>query len=210
MFFLLLALWFVFNGRFTVEVLIVGIVVCLAVYVFICAFMGYSPLKDLKAIKNIFRYLMISPYLNRADEEGLEYLEIPDDRRLLVSVHFYTPYKFTGNSEDMDVNISTWNVEEEYTRTIDAQMEFLKEFIEERKVPVVITEMGATYKGNNDDRIRWIDYVTDGFDELGISYFWWDDNYEEDKKSYGILDRINNRIAYEDIVDALIGDEKAE
>lgn len=60
MFILLLLLWFVFNGRFTLEVLLVGLAVSFAVYVFICVFMGYSPGKDLKFFSHFpkaIRYL---------------------------------------------------------------------------------------------------------------------------------------------------------
>ncbi len=54
MFFLLLILWIIFNGRFTLEILIFGIVISLLIYIFLCCFMGYGPKKDFNAFLHIF------------------------------------------------------------------------------------------------------------------------------------------------------------
>ena len=53
MYLLLLLLWLIFNGRFTLEVLIIGMIVCLFIYVFMCVFMGFSPKKELKNLWHI-------------------------------------------------------------------------------------------------------------------------------------------------------------
>ena len=46
MYFLLFGFWVLLNGRWTVEIAIVGLIVCAALYAFMCAFMGYSPKKE--------------------------------------------------------------------------------------------------------------------------------------------------------------------
>jgi len=51
MFFVLLLLWIAFNGRFTLEVFLFGVVISGALYAFMCKFMGYSPKKELTALK---------------------------------------------------------------------------------------------------------------------------------------------------------------
>ena len=51
MFILLLALWIIFNGRFTVEILVIGAVVSAAVCVFLHVFAGYSFKKEIRAIR---------------------------------------------------------------------------------------------------------------------------------------------------------------
>ncbi|MCQ2506102.1 MAG: Na+/H+ antiporter subunit E [Lachnospiraceae bacterium] len=57
MFFVLLLLWIAFNGRFTVEVLLFGIVISALLYAFMCKFMGFSPKKELIAFKKTGSWL---------------------------------------------------------------------------------------------------------------------------------------------------------
>lgn len=51
MFLLFLALWIIFNGRVTVEILLFGVVISAAMYWFICKFMGYTPQSELIILK---------------------------------------------------------------------------------------------------------------------------------------------------------------
>lgn len=51
MYFAFLILWIIFNGRLTLEVLLVGMVLCAALYLFCCKFMNFSIRRDLKLLK---------------------------------------------------------------------------------------------------------------------------------------------------------------
>ena len=44
-------LWVIFNGKFTLEIALFGIVISLTVYAFICKFMDWNPKRDLYIIK---------------------------------------------------------------------------------------------------------------------------------------------------------------
>ena len=57
MLFFLYFMWFVFNGSITVEIAVIGAVVCLFLYAFICRFLGYSPKKDIFAVGLILKCL---------------------------------------------------------------------------------------------------------------------------------------------------------
>ena len=57
MFLVLFLLWVVFNGKLNWEIAIFGVVLSAAVYAFSCAFLEYSPKKDLAAVKKIPRVL---------------------------------------------------------------------------------------------------------------------------------------------------------
>ena len=46
MYFLLFGFWVLLNGKWTAEIAIVGVIVCAALYAFMCSFMGYSPKKE--------------------------------------------------------------------------------------------------------------------------------------------------------------------
>lgn len=43
---------------------------------------------------NQYRFLMVCPYAANSTEPALAALELPDDDRLIVSVHAYIPYSF--------------------------------------------------------------------------------------------------------------------
>ena len=52
MYVLFVLLWIIFNGKFTWEILWIGVIVSALLYWFVCRFMGYSIKKDLHAIAN--------------------------------------------------------------------------------------------------------------------------------------------------------------
>ena len=47
MYFIFLALWIIFNGKFTLEILLFGIVIASVIYWFMCRFIDFSIQKDL-------------------------------------------------------------------------------------------------------------------------------------------------------------------
>lgn len=51
MIFVLFALWLVFNGKVTLEIVLFGIVLSAAVYWFCCKFLEYSPKRELLALR---------------------------------------------------------------------------------------------------------------------------------------------------------------
>lgn len=57
MFLLFWVLWVVFNGKLDLEVAILGVVISLAVFAFMCKFGDYSIKREKKLIKNSFRLL---------------------------------------------------------------------------------------------------------------------------------------------------------
>lgn len=54
MFLLYFALWIVFNGRVTLEIVLFGLVIATVLYWFICKYMNYNPKTELKILKNFF------------------------------------------------------------------------------------------------------------------------------------------------------------
>ena len=53
MIFVLYILWIIFNGRFTAETAVVGLIICCALYFFLCRFLGYNIKNDIVSIKKI-------------------------------------------------------------------------------------------------------------------------------------------------------------
>lgn len=62
MFLLYFILWVVFNGNFTLEIAIFGVVIAAVMFAFTCRFMDYSIAKEKRLFKNIFlmlRYVFV-------------------------------------------------------------------------------------------------------------------------------------------------------
>lgn len=57
MYLLYFALWVIFNGNFTLEIALFGIVVAAAVFAFTCKFMDYSIEKEKQMLKKVFKML---------------------------------------------------------------------------------------------------------------------------------------------------------
>lgn len=51
MFILLLLIWFIFNGKITLEITILGVILCALIYLFMCRFMDYSVREDIALIQ---------------------------------------------------------------------------------------------------------------------------------------------------------------
>ncbi|NBH83754.1 sodium:proton antiporter [bacterium C-53] len=62
MFLFLVCLWIMFNGKFTIEIAVFGIVIALAVFLLMCRFMDYSLEKEKKLfliLPDIIKYLFL-------------------------------------------------------------------------------------------------------------------------------------------------------
>ena len=57
MFVIFFLIWIIFNGQFTLEIAVFGLVIAGAMYWFICKFTGYKPRTDLLLCKRFFLML---------------------------------------------------------------------------------------------------------------------------------------------------------
>lgn len=57
MFILLLLIWIIFNGKITLEITILGMILCACVYFFMCRFMDYSFKKDAALVRRSVFFL---------------------------------------------------------------------------------------------------------------------------------------------------------
>lgn len=121
--------------------------------------------------ENKNRWLLIPAYCSQYRREALEALEIPQDDKIIVSVHAYVPYSFTlGDDED-----AVWDADSaEDTARIDTIMEDFEELFLKNGIPVAITEFGCQEKDNESMRLAWVEYYTQAAEEKGIPCIWWD------------------------------------
>lgn len=57
MFILLLLIWFIFNGKITPEITILGMILCACIYFFMCRFMDFSFKKDAALVRRSVFFL---------------------------------------------------------------------------------------------------------------------------------------------------------
>lgn len=97
MFFAFLLLWIIFNGRLTVEILLIGMILSAALFAFCCRFMGYSVRKDMRMFRLLpmavqYIVLLIIEIL-KANRQVLFYIMTPRYQVEPVLVHFTSDLK---------------------------------------------------------------------------------------------------------------------
>lgn len=145
--------------------------------------------------------------------------------RMMLEVHFYTPYQFTlmtsdatwGNqfyywgagyhsTTDPDHN-PTWGEEAE----VDRLFGLMKTKFVDQGIPVVIGEFGAIRRlsltGSDltlhlASRAHFHDYITEQANANGLLPFYWDNGYSSDHQ-FGIFDRWSNTVSDQPSLDAL-------
>lgn len=145
---------------------------------------------------NRTRYLLISPYAGNCGTEAMQGLVIPDDGRLIVSVHMYTPYSFCQKEDGEKV----WDNAGTREQVEQAFFEMYRLFVE-RHVPVILTEFGCVDKGNTQERLAWTGYYMEQARRYGISCIWWDCG------GYALLDRENKTWRFPEIVEVLTNEQ---
>jgi endoglucanase len=131
----------------------------------------------------------------------------PKHKRLLISVHMYTPYDFAMNG-DMSKNVLT----QEYKNEIESKLNTLKNRWINNGYYVVITEMGATDKKNTDQRIAWARFYVGKAKALNIPCVVWDNNifntnWDANEK-FGLFHRSQGTFEPDSYVNALIQSAK--
>lgn len=152
---------------------------------------------------NPMRHLMIPPYGANSGKRAWSNFMIPEDDKIIVSIHAYTPYNFalnkTGTAEWSSTNISD-------TNEIDNLMNSIYDYFVSKNIPVIIGEFGSMNKdGNIAARADWSEYYVSKAAEKGIPCIWWDNGaFEGSGELFGLIDRYSLTWKYPEIVDALM------
>lgn len=136
------------------------------------------------------RYVMLPGYAANCTV-GIRHIQVPEDERVIISVHAYEPYEFALEFPGR----RTWNHD---TEMIDSLMESLKELFTDKGIPVIIGEFGARNKdGNEDERAEWVKYYVTAAAAVGIPCAWWDNGlFEGSGELFGLFDRYNYSCVY--------------
>lgn len=148
---------------------------------------------------NSTRFLLITTYGNKVDDENLNPLIIPNDENIIISLHAYFPNRFVDNSR----GYNEWNENSHrFVEDIDKLHKDVKERFLDNGYAVAITEFGCHKKPDEAERLKWLKYYVEPLANMGVPVFWWDNGQEEE---YKIIDRTNYTASSPELVNALIG-----
>lgn len=159
------------------------------------------------------RLLIITPYCATSNRNAIMKLDIPENSgNIAISSHAYAPFDFALRSDNL--------AKSEFTDSMKIELDNLfnsyKSIMEQKNVPIIIGEYGASNRGNTADRIKWITYYNELAKEAGIPTIIWDNdsliNPAQTGEAHGYIDRetIVWHEVQEPVIDALIQVWKAE
>lgn len=154
---------------------------------------------------------------------------LPTDKvpnRLMVELHFYTPYNFCGLDKDADWGRMTYYWGKQFHSPTDTlrnaywgeediaikSFAMIKEQFTDKGIPVIIGEYGVmrrSYLSGDDlsrhlaSRAYWIKYVTKLSVDIGAIPFYWDAG-GSGVNSWGLFDRNTNKISDYQALNALL------
>ena len=111
--------------------------------------------------------------------DALGSLELSDDGRLIVTVHYYNPFHFTHQGAEWASGSDAWlgrtwqgTVMEE--QAVARDLDLAAAWAEANNRPIYLGEFGAYNKADLDSRARWTAYVARQAEERGMSWAWWE------------------------------------
>lgn len=151
---------------------------------------------------NKTRFLILTPYGANSGYAPMSDLELPDDDRIIVSVHAYLPYNMALNRYSDETKLTDrgkWEIDNAFSN-ID------KVFLS-KGIPVIMDEFGSLNKDNTSDRVELVKYYLSTAEKYGVPCCWWDNNTicpPSEGEGLGLLDRATLKWFYPEIVKAIM------
>ena len=114
---------------------------------------------------NAQRLLVITGYATDFTKTASADYVLPKDsvpNRLLISVHYYTPWPFVGMTKDESWGKmrATWGTPGDYAE-LEKLFDLMQGFSEHHDIPVFVGEFNATDKKETPSRVKWMTAVND-------------------------------------------------
>lgn len=145
---------------------------------------------------NETRTLLITTFAAQPAASGVSALTVPDDKYVGVSIHAYTPYRFTYDSVGESWNTAVFDGS--CASEIDSLFAGLNEAFISKGIPVIITEYGSVskmidktwYITNTEEVAKWAKHYVSAAEKYGIPCVWWDNGYHKSgNELFGIFNR---------------------
>ena len=154
---------------------------------------------------NATREIVVGP-ANWNSIAALGQLELPrDDRRLIVTVHYYSPFRFThqgaswAGAESQQWLGTRWTGTKAEKQAIQRDLDKAIAWAVRNRRPLYLGEFGAYSKADMESRARWTRFVAQEAIERKIGFGYW-----EFGSSFGVYDTKRNAW-FEPLKDALLG-----
>ncbi|MCJ7729020.1 MAG: glycoside hydrolase family 5 protein [Sedimentisphaerales bacterium] len=126
------------------------------------------------------RMVVIAPASSFSDIFNLKSLDLPkDDRNIIVTFHYYLPFKFTHqgasweNGSDKWLGMK-WTGSEQEKRLIAKDFNVVTKWANQNNRPIYLGEFGTIYKADPNSRVQWTKCVADTAAECGFSMSYWE------------------------------------
>lgn len=131
---------------------------------------------------NAERTLIITSYAASAEDIATNAVVVPDDKNIVVSIHYYAPWKFSDGQ-------TTAFTDADKTELSNKFASLKSKFSDGQGVPVIIGEFGCVNAASVETRAEYYRYYISEAKKYGIKCFVWDNGTSSGESAYGILDR---------------------
>lgn len=153
---------------------------------------------------NAERCLMITTYGGSSSYEAINDLEIPNDDKIIVTMHSYYPYVFAVENSYSETKFTNNGKAE-----IDDLVNNVNECLIKKGVPVIFGEFGSNNKSNTAERVKHTKYYVDSAKKIGVPCLWWDNggnnSIEDGGNGMGLMNRKTYEWYYPELVEAITG-----
>jgi endoglucanase len=157
---------------------------------------------------NTGRVLMVPTYAASVEPDAMSALVIPNDpgnekNKIVVSLHSYSPYDFALRDPGGTAN---WSADNSTDKAgITGWLDRANTLFVSKGTPVIVGEMGAVDRNNEDARAEWAEYYVSYAKKYGIPCFLWDNgNFSSDGEVFGFLNRSLNTFKYQKMLDGFM------
>lgn len=110
---------------------------------------------------------------------GLGALQLPEDERIILTLHYYNPFQFTHQGAEWSDGSAAWlgtewlDTEAE-RETVRSEFRAAATYAQTHHIPIHVGEFGAYSKAGMASRVRWTTFLARWFEEQGFSWAYWE------------------------------------
>jgi endoglucanase len=111
--------------------------------------------------------------------DRLEALEIPKDKNIIVSFHYYEPNQFTFQANEYHKGFENlkdvkWSGSDEEVNFLVSRFDTVKKWADKNNVGIFLGEFGANQKAPAESRKLWTEAVRKEAEKCGFSFGYWE------------------------------------
>lgn len=133
------------------------------------------------------RLLVVTGYHTDFEKTARDLFVLPKDPiedKLLLSVHYYTPWTFCGLEKDAEWGKvqNTWGSKQDVAK-LNELFDLMGGFSKKHDIPIFVGEYNATEKRDHESRVRWVKAVTKASIDRKMIPVLWDTGGEVSRKA---------------------------